>query len=79
MEVEDDYEEEEEEEEEYHHQIELKFDDNSLLEYRRDFDRMELLEDLWNDKGSLFTKSCVHHDVVVVKDKDREKKSKEMI
>lgn len=79
MEVEE-QEEYEEEEEEHHQQIELRFDDDSLMEYRRDFDRLELLEDLWNEKGSLFTKPCVHHvSDENVKDKDVVEKSIEMI
>jgi hypothetical protein len=50
------------------------------MEYRRDFDRLELLEDLWNEKGSLFTKPCVHHvSDENVKDKDVVEKSIEMI
>ena len=35
--------------------IEIRFDTESLLNYRREYDYVESLEDLWNENGSLFT------------------------
>lgn len=59
---------------EKHQKIQINFNSDSLLHYRRDIDRVELLEDLWNESGSLFTQAL---PLSMERDVDRKKSEKE--